>query len=263
MKSRHQTQFTLIELLVVIAIIAILASMLLPALNKAKMKGWDAACKSNLKQITFYHAMYNNDCAGFFASSGNAVGGMNEERGNSSGARSWAMAFEYLGYVKNGVSLYATPNDIDTATYGKFAKGYCVANAKAKQIGNINHTSNGLRNVSYVMMKGPSAGNWPGIGMAVGGFCNTPSTNKYVKTGMVKYPSTRAVNVESGGNPSRRSGMLNNEEPGFPHEMKGNMSFADGHVGTVQYSDYYFRGTSSNFRDESLFNISKNIRYEK
>ena len=69
-----QSAFTLIELLVVIAIIAILAAMLMPALQKARIRGQSASCLSNIKQLNTLLFQYLDHSDGWFCTASDVEG---------------------------------------------------------------------------------------------------------------------------------------------------------------------------------------------
>ena len=79
MLNKKHCRFTLIELLVVIAIIAILAAMLMPALNKARDRARTTSCQSNLKNFGVAIGLYADayDGRGLPQGNYNASGGHN------------------------------------------------------------------------------------------------------------------------------------------------------------------------------------------
>ncbi|MBO5823321.1 MAG: DUF1559 domain-containing protein [Lentisphaeria bacterium] len=147
-KSRSKSEFTLIGLLVVIAIIAILAAILLPALQSARERGRAAGCSSNEKQLSLAFQQYTCRRTGY----GSARFLRGADMGNSTLPRS----ARKISVVRFPSKMYSTMDSVRPGTNG-IVGAYRVYHANNYQDstgindpGNPDPRHNGGINILYV-----------------------------------------------------------------------------------------------------------------
>ena len=234
--KNKKSGFTLIELLVVIAIIAILAAILLPALQKARMRGYLSNCTNNLKQITFASLNYADS---------------NDDY--------------YMPALYDGSFWVIRMIESKLLSPGSF---YCRANTVNTTPAKNDGPANGYRD--YPELNGnPRTLQYNK--RLVGYINGTTVTNEMNKTVRVKNTSRVVMaycciaEVASSG---ARNGFLDawymhrharklttaSERYAVPaHDKQYNIGFADGHVQTVGTYDYWF-----NYRNEFNHNLNYN-----
>jgi prepilin-type N-terminal cleavage/methylation domain-containing protein/prepilin-type processing-associated H-X9-DG protein len=237
--------FTLIELLVVIAIIAILASMLLPALSRAKEKAKSTSCINSLRQLAIAARVYVTDHDERFPHTF-------QVRGDNLFRKAW---FNFLQPYTQTTNLILCPSKTR-----KFKEAVALYPSEARDKSVSNYSAN-FRVGGCDWPNTWDVKDWPPLREAG---LRSPATTVYLTDGGSRPANTKdplkCVTPASPEKPgcwivhdpandapcsgcATSSGDPNWGGPHIRHAQKSNVAFADSHIETLKASKWYWADT--------------------